>query len=92
MSPAEVIGLQVELAYVEGLNMGGREVANRILAALDSAGLAVVPKEPTEEMVWHGASSYDHPNVFMGGPSHMGRRMAERIYHAMVAAAKGDSQ
>jgi hypothetical protein len=64
--------------------------AAAILAALDAAGLAVVPVEPTEEMVWHGASSHDHPNVFMSGPSHMGRRMAERIYRAMIASAKED--
>ncbi len=62
--------------------------ADAILAALDAAGLAVVPVVPTQAMVWHGASSFDHPSVFMGGPSHAGRRASERIYRAMLAAAK----
>jgi hypothetical protein len=78
MSAREVIGLQVELAHVEGLNMGGREVANRILAALDAAGLAVVPKEPTEEMV---VAAFDRDM----GPHEC---LYTSIYHAMVAATK----
>jgi hypothetical protein len=80
MSAREVIGLQVELAYAEGLNMGGREVANRILAALDSAGLAVVPKEPTVEMQTAGTEQWLTV-----------RAMEDRaavIYRAMLAAAK----
>ena len=34
-----------------------RRGADAILVALDAAGLRVVPAEPTEAMLWHGASS-----------------------------------
>jgi hypothetical protein len=57
-----------------------RAEADAILAALDAAGLAVVPKEPTEEMQIAGTEV----RLIV-------RAMEDRaavIYRAMVAAAK----
>jgi hypothetical protein len=58
--------------------------AAAILAALDAAGLAVVPKEPTEEMRTAGTEEWLTV-----------RAMEDRaavIYRAMLAAAKEGSQ
>ena len=62
--------------------------AQAALDALAEMGLVVVPSEPTEAMLWHGASAFDHPSLYMGGPSQAGRRKSEAIYSAMIAAAK----
>lgn len=52
--------------------------ARRVLAALDSAGYACVPREPTEEMLREGwAWAHDEDE---GG-----------TYRAMVAVAEGKS-
>lgn len=76
----EVIGYQVEFAYAEGCNDGGAVIADRILAAITAAGYAVVPVEPTNEMI-RGALACDRP------PS--GPTLYHNIYRAMIAAARG---
>ncbi len=77
MSPAEVIAraLQDELGADAEFD---QQITAAILAALDSAGLAVVPKEPTEEMV---VAAFDRDM----GPHEC---LYTSIYRAMVAAAK----
>jgi hypothetical protein len=64
------------------------EEARAALSALEGDGMVVVPVEPTEEMMHSGARAHDHPSVYMGGPSHAGRKMAERIWSAMLTAAR----
>jgi len=61
--------------------------AQAALAAIEAAGFMVVPVEPTEAMVHQGGSAFDHPSLYMGGPSHTGKRKADAIYRAMIAAA-----
>lgn len=56
-------------------------------AFLSSKGLAVVPVEPTEAMKHDGSAAYDHPSVYMGGPSEGGKRLSARIWKAMLRAA-----
>ena len=62
------------LLYTKGLLY--KKLANRILAALDSAGLAVVPKEPTRKMI----------DALNGYAQCIG--YVEEGYRAMLAAAK----
>jgi hypothetical protein len=80
MSPAEVIARAMVAGYTrdERREVGGRdvEVAAAILAALDSAGLAVVPVEPTRKMI-------DALNGYAQCAGYI-----EEGYRAMVAAAK----
>ena len=53
MSPAEVIARAAGHACCGDCPRADYDrVARLALAALDAAGLAVVPKEPTEEMLW----------------------------------------
>lgn len=64
-----------------------KEQAAHILAALSAEGMVVVPVEPSEAMLHAGSASYDHPSVYMGGPSEGGKRLSARIYRAMLKAA-----
>jgi hypothetical protein len=78
MSPAEVIARALEGPVTVRMGPPGSMALRQsaaILAALDAAGLAVVPKEPTVEML-RAAFVRDM------GPHEC------RIYRAMVAAAK----
>ena len=64
----------------------------RLRAALAKAqrvppGWKLVPVGADDAMIHQGAMSHDHPNVFMGGPSMAGKRRAERMWSAMLAAA-----
>jgi hypothetical protein len=89
MSPAEVIARAMLDLVVPGASWGDQwkfvhrkltDDAAAILAALDAAGLAVVPKEPTEEMQIAGTEQWLTV-----------RAMEDRaavIYRAMLAAAK----
>ncbi len=56
--------------------------ARSAIAALDAEGFAIVPKEPTEAMIKHGA--YQVSGITRNG--------ADAIYRAMLAASqlKGD--
>jgi hypothetical protein len=56
------------------------------LAQREADGFVMVPVEATEKMIHQGGSSFDHPSLYMGGPSHTGRRKADAIYRAMIAA------
>jgi hypothetical protein len=84
MSPAEVIARAMVAGYTrdERREVGGRdvEVADAILAALDAAGLAVVPKEPTRKMI-------DALNGYAQCVGYI-----EDGYRAMLAAAKESEQ
>jgi hypothetical protein len=51
--------------------------ANAALSALEAAGLVVVPREPTQEML-------THQNVDVG------EKTARKAYSAMISAAIGD--
>ena len=50
--------------------------AHAILTALDAAGLVVVPREPTEEMLW-AVRSYIDRDAYIDGET----------YQAMIAAS-----
>jgi hypothetical protein len=81
MSPAEVIARAAGHACCGDCPRADYDrVARLALAALDAAGLAVVPKEPTDEMQIAGTEEWLTV-----------RAMEDRaavIYRAMVAAAK----
>jgi hypothetical protein len=85
MSPAEVIARAMLDLVVPGASWGDQwkfvhrklmDDAAAILAALDAAGLAVVPKEPTRKMI-------DALNGYAQCVGYI-----EDGYRAMVAAAK----
>lgn len=67
--------------------------ADWMLKLLNAAALAampgwkLVPIEPTKAMLRVGAESFDHPSVYMGGPSENGKRYSTRIYAAMLSAS-----
>lgn len=65
-------------------------------AALDRdtipVGYVVVPLEPTEAMVHYGGCAFDHPSVYMGGPSQHGQKAVRRIWRAMTHAAAPQSK
>ena len=79
MNPAEVIARAAGHACCGDCPRADYDrVARLALAALDAAGLAVVPKEPTEEMV---VAAF----VRDMGPHEC---LYTSIYRAMIAAAK----
>lgn len=57
-------------------------------AALRAALLLI---EVTPGMKHDGGASYDHPSVYMGGPSEQGKRAAARIFGAMLTACAKES-
>lgn len=73
------------IALVDETRAAIESLTSRKVAVPD--GWMLVPIEPTEAMVYAGASSHDYPSVFMGGPSEQGKRMSKRIYKAMLACA-----
>src|SRR6476620_11610325 len=87
--PVEVIARAIEQSPWAPGTDGWRDVEARYLArlalsALKKEGMAVVPVEPSEAMVHAGAAAHDYPNLYMGGPSYHGRRMAKRVWEIMV--------
>jgi hypothetical protein len=58
------------------------DCADEVLRALDAAGLAVVPRDPTEAMKLEGARSIGQS---MPWPNHTDR--SDAAYRAMIAAA-----
>ena len=79
MSPAEVIARALEGPVTVRMGPPGSMALRQsaaILAALDAAGLAVVPKEPTRQMI-------DALNGYAQCAGYI-----EEGYRAMVAAAK----
>ena len=58
------------------------EEANSVIAALNAAGLVVVPKEPTEAMRWAGSKA-KNAHVIAGGH----RANPSEIYKAMIGKA-----
>jgi hypothetical protein len=81
-----------ELAWAisTALRYQGREMGESVIAALDAAGLAIVPKEPTEAMVsTFGASSIEvafyramlEASPFKGAPPYNRRSPAhDQVY------------
>lgn len=63
--------------YVRDDQMKGARAA--LLAALKAM------REPSESMIAYGGGAYDRPSVYMGGPSHAGKRIAASTYGAMLA-------
>lgn len=62
------------------------DIVRAFLASMEERGVVLAPKEATAVM-WHdGASSLDHPSVYMGGPSRGSRERALRCYRAMLAS------
>jgi len=61
-----------------------RAVADAILAALDAAGLAVAPKEPTEAVKEAGVNAMASLEYIAAN-----EHEAQHIWRAMLAAAKG---
>lgn len=57
--------------------------AQAALAALREAGFAVVPVEPTSQMLWDGQESY-------GDKFYFNHQHVANCYRAMIAAAKGE--
>jgi hypothetical protein len=64
------------------------EQAIRILDALETAGLAVVPVVPTEAMATAGGGSIIRPNVYMGGVPPGAKVRARDVWADMLRAAK----
>lgn len=62
--------------------------ANEALHALESAGIAVVPREPTEAMLDSGGSAIIRPSIYMGGTPPGAKRRARDVWSAMLAATK----
>lgn len=62
-------------------------LARSALAAARRQGWQLVPVEPTKNQEHDGGSVFDHPSVFMGGPSHGGRKKSTAIYRAMLSSA-----
>jgi hypothetical protein len=61
--------------------------AHAILTAIEASGWKIVPVEIDRRMADAGSSAYDHPSVYMGGPSEGGRLIARRIWKAMLSAS-----
>jgi hypothetical protein len=57
-------------------------LADAIIAALDAAGLAVVPREPTEEMAKAGKNAFMPPTTFVSYTT----SMAEAWVHMISAS------
>lgn len=75
-------------------NVLGHDNADAILSALDKAGYAVVPKEPTREML---NAAIDTDRFKLGDISPLGFRcspqqMFNKAYDAMLKAAQEDSR
>ncbi len=71
---------------VFGWQMYAAEAAVAIIAhvtALDKAGYAIVPQEPTEAMVDHGQGALDYTPIFRC------EAQAIKVWRAMVGAALG---
>jgi hypothetical protein len=62
--------------YVPHINFHGEAI--RAIAAIRAAGWALVPVEPTKEMLNRGHYAYDHPDYGPFG-----------VYREMLAAAPG---
>lgn len=73
MSPEEVIARAIHDLF-DPYDKAAAEVTSRILSALKSAGLVVVPEEPTEAMMKAADQAYD-------------TAPHDRIYRAIIRAA-----
>src|SRR3990167_1173668 len=49
----------------------------------DKSSHWLAPNEADDVMVAFGGSAFDYPSVYMGGPSHAGKRMAKTLFTAM---------
>lgn len=58
------------------------------LTALESAGYAIVPVEPTEKMLYAAGKTRPGNPAPRGGVDWLGK-MLPKYYRAMIAAAKG---
>lgn len=58
------------------------------LRALIAEGLAIVPREATEDMQNAAGIVIDHPSVYMGGPSRNGKRRGTQAYEAALSAGE----
>lgn len=69
-------------------DMAAPEVADSILAALDTAGLVVVPREPTEAMIQSAQTAWSPPTTFVIYTT----TMREAVCAALAASpyAKGE--
>ena len=63
------------------------EQAAHVLAALQAEGMAVVPVEPSEEMLAAGDSAIPRAELDEHGMRMMGREVALECWSAMLAAA-----
>ena len=89
-SRSKTLEVMARAAHAAVTNMrpeSAEAIANAIFAHLQAEGMAVVPVVPSGGMLHAGSSAYDHPSVYMGGPSEGGKRLSARIYRAMLKAA-----
>jgi len=82
--PVEVIARAIDRCLLGTLAATSHDYARAVLAALEGEGLVVVPREPSKAMVHAGGAAHDYPSVYMGGPSHNGRRVAKRVWETMI--------
>ena len=87
MDIRELIGVTIKesrtrQAETHGNDHDNDDVAGAVLAALDKAGLVVVPREPTEGMVTSGKDAYMPPTTFVKYTTTM-----EEAWEAMIAAS-----
>lgn len=60
-------------------------IARAIRASDEAAGMVLVPRVATENVIHAIACALDYPSVYMGGPSPGRKLQAQRIYDAMIA-------
>jgi hypothetical protein len=88
MTPREIIGQWLQSApWVHDPFGPWTEVADDLLKALDEQGMAVVPKEPTNEMMMAGYSLVGDLHYLTLQAQGWGDR-ANVIYKAMIEKAK----
>lgn len=81
MSPEEVIARAIHDLF-DPYDKAAAEVTSRILSALKSAGLVVVPEEPTEAMIVAGITERH-----LSGVPDAWSLATVNIYRAMIRAA-----
>ena len=66
-----------------------RKIVRAALVALDAAGYAVVPREPTQEMIYAGDTASEYASDFLdpdGGCSHTAPQCGRAVWVAMIEA------
>jgi len=88
--PPNIYGYSAEhmLAWERAARSKAELQAAAALRALIAEGLAIVPREATEDMQNAAGNVIDHPSVYMGGPSRNGKRRGTQAYEAALSAGE----